>query len=171
MKIHLLLIFTIIICCVASKSYAQDEEGFLEKNEPLNATDSLYITLIKNYIFEHEKTPNRYIPKNKSEKILYIDLEHWIHNLPTRIMDYKIVFLDSKNKFRHYKENNNQILSLQLYPLYFKNKIFTVGLNEFYSKIVKNKLEYLRIGMSVIDYYKYELGKLVYFETTFGGTY
>ena len=137
----------------------------------LSENDSLYIKAIEDYIVEHEKNPNKYIPKNKQQKVLYIEGLDCVFDLPKSIMGYELVFVWPTNQVECFKKNDGHLLVLEICPLSIENKRFDIGINEFYAKMIKRKKKYLRIGMATRAYFNYVNGKLIHFKTEFGGVY
>lgn len=163
-----IILFSFVLFLINSIDvYSQRWNGYFP-----DENDSLYVKAIEEYIAKQELHPNRYIKPNKSEKILYITAEQHLLDIPKQIKGYEIILLWPNNRWQYYKQNNKTLVVLEFIPLTFENGKFYIDIKQMVTTMKNsNKIDWIRMGMEVTTYFKFENGKMVYESTEIGGIY
>jgi hypothetical protein len=160
------LLLLTIISLFPLFGFCQDPAYSLNANK-LTENDSLYLTAIEKFTIEIDSFYNKYGNKD-FEDILYIRYNDYLNSLPETINDYKIVFLGLANRKKHFKQNKNKLMYIEISPLSIENDMFNITLIPYPAELKKGKHLHLGLSYWTKIYFKYVKGRLNYVSTKNG---
>lgn len=157
----------IIVSLLPLLGFGQDSAYSLDSRE-MTQNDSLYLTALEKFTIEIDSFYNKYGDKD-FEDVLYVRYNDYLNGMPDSINGYKIVFLGLANRKKHFKENQNELMYIEISPLSLENDKFNITLTPYHAELQKRKHLLLGLSSWTKVYFRYDSGKLLYESTKNGG--
>ena len=161
------LLTIIAVAFITITSFGQNNNHDLSTSK-MTENDSLYLVAIKKYIVEIDSFYNKY-GQEKMAKVIHLQYEDYLTNLPDSLNGYKIQFITSENQEKIFRQNNNELYLVKVRPLSIKEGKFKITLVPYFAKLdQKNNYSY-GLGSWTTIFFEYRDERLIYQKTRKGG--
>ncbi len=160
-------ITTMFIYLIASCALGQNEDAKSEHSE-MTETDSLYFIALNKYIVEIDSFYNKY-SSVKQPKIIYLQYKDYLSNIPDSINGCKIQPIGLGNSKKYFRENDNNLRLVKIFPLTLKDGQFTITVIPYFAVLKRRKHLHLSLSDWTIIFFEFKDGHLIYQKTENGG--
>jgi len=109
-------------------------------------TDSLYLIALERYVVQLDSFYKKYSGDPSIYDVIYLEHTELIDSIPKSINGSEIIVLYSENWKRIYKQNNNHLVHLKIYPIKIEKGKIKITFIPYIGKLEKGK--HLTLGLS-----------------------
>ena len=143
---------------------------------PNEFNDSLYIEALEKYSIELDSFYSIYGTKRAENSTIYLEYTELINQVPDSALNRPIVVLTGENYKKIFRENNNGLSTVRIFPIETENELIKITLTPYGSSLKRKGIRlkkhlFKAVSCWTIVYFKYDMTEKTwkYHKTENGG--